>query len=95
MRNKSLYFLKLKKKLILCENERRFFDKNPLLARELKATCLLNLAYYSEAESEAEYILSWAPFSGKALFIYAESLYLQCKVSTLCEMDSVKNSKWV
>ena len=52
-----------------------------LLAREFKATCLLNLANYSEAEEEAAHILIWAPFNGKALYIYAESLYLQCKVS--------------
>lgn len=51
-----------------------------LLARELKATCLLNLADYNEAEQQAEHILIWAPFNGKALYIYAESLYLQCKV---------------
>ncbi len=57
--------------------------EDALLARELRATCLLNLANYAEAEEEAAHILDWAPFNGKALYIYAESLYLQCKVHYL------------
>lgn len=53
-----------------------------LQARELRATCNLNLAKYQEAEKEAEKILFWRPNNSKALHLYGEALYLQCKVCT-------------
>ena len=56
-------------------------DEEVLRARELRAACFLNLAKYQEAENEAAKILFWNPSNGKALFLYGEALYLQCKVS--------------
>ena len=56
-------------------------DEEVLRARELRAACFLNMAKYQEAENEAAKILFWNPSNGKALFLYGEALYLQCKVS--------------
>jgi hypothetical protein len=61
----------------------QFESEEVLFARELRATCLLNLADFSEAELEATRILRWDPINGKALYIFAESLYLQCKVNKI------------
>ena len=55
-------------------------DLEVLQARELRAVCNLNLAKYQDAEKEAEKILFWRPNNSKALHLYGEALYLQCKV---------------
>ena len=78
------YFCSYLDVAIKCGLEESFRDQREsdeiLLARELKATCLFNMAYFREAEREAANVLYWTPLNGKALYIYGESLYLQCKV---------------
>ena len=61
-----------------------------LLARQLKAQCLLAESDFEAALVEAEKILSVKKDHSVALFVKAEALYANCKVNISISEDQIR-----